>query len=74
MFIKDLKDLDNEKILELLNDAQIRYNRRFETWRITKDSSDNYFMDYWLRTMNNCKKVLERRNIKVEFINGWEMI
>lgn len=74
MFIKDLKDLDNEKVLKLLNDAQIRYNRRFEIWRITKDSSDNYFMNYYLRTMNNCKKVLERRNIKVEFINGWEMI
>ena len=74
MFIKDLKDLDNEKILELLNDAQMRYNRRFEIWRITKDSSDNYFMNYYSRTMNNCKKVLERRNIKVEFINGWEMV
>lgn len=74
MFIKDLKDLDNEKILELLNDAQMRYNRRFDLWRITKDSSDSYFMDYYSRTINNCKKVLERRNIKVEFINGWEMI
>ncbi len=74
MFIKDLKDLDNEKVLELLNDAQMRYNRRFDLWRITKDRSDNYFMDYYLRTMNNCKKVLERRNIKVEFINGWEMV
>lgn len=74
MFLKDLKELDNEKVLELLNDAQERYNRRFEIWRITKDKSDSYFMDYYLRTMNNCKKVLERRNIKVEFINGWEMI
>lgn len=74
MFIKDLKDLDNEKILELLNDAQMRYNRRFDLWRITKDSSDSYFMDYYSRTINNCKKVLERRNIKVEFINGWEMV
>lgn len=74
MFIKDLKDLDNEKILELLNDAQMRYNRRFDLWRITKDRSDSYFMDYYSRTINNCKKVLERRNIKVEFINGWEMI
>lgn len=74
MFIKDLKDLDNEKILELLNDAQMRYNRRFDLWRITKDKSDSYFMDYYSRTINNCKKVLERRNIKVEFINGWEMI
>lgn len=74
MFIKDLKDLDNEKILKLLNEAQMRYNRRFETWRITKDSSDNYFMNYYSRTIENCKKVLERRNIKVEFINGWEMI
>ena len=74
MFLKDLKELSNEKILELLNEAQERYNKRFDIWRITKDSTDNYFMEVHLRTINNCKKILARRNIKVEFINGWEMI
>jgi hypothetical protein len=74
MFLKDLKELSNEKILELLNEAQERYNKRFDIWRITKDSTDNYFMEVHLRTINNAKKILARRNIKVEFINGWEMI
>ena len=74
MFLKDLEKLDNEKVLDLLNDAQKRYNKWFEIWRITKDRADDYFMEYNLRTMNNCKKIFERRNIKVEFKNGWEMI
>ena len=74
MFQKDLYNLDNKKILELLNDAQQRYNKRFDIWRITKDKTDDYFMSYHLRTMNNCKKILAKRNIKVDFINGWEVI
>lgn len=74
MFLKDLRKMTNEKILESLNDAQQRYNRRFEIWEYTKDATDSYFMNVYLRTINNCKKVLAERNLKVEFINGWEVI
>ena len=74
MFLKDLRKMTNEKILESLNDAQQRYNRRFEIWEITKDATDSYFMNTYLRTINNCKKVLAERNLKVEFINGWEVV
>ena len=74
MFIKYLKDKTNEELLKILNDAQRKYNQRCELYFITKDRTDDYFMNCHLRTMNNCKKVLARRNIKVDFINGWEIV
>lgn len=74
MYLKDLRKMDTDKILKELNDAQTRYNRRFEIWKYTKDTTDNYFMNVYLRTINNSKKVLAERNLKVEFINGWEVI
>ena len=73
MFLKDLRKMSDEKILKELNDAQQRYNKSFEIWEYTRSANDSYFMNVYLRTMNNCKKVLAERNLKVEFINGWEM-
>lgn len=74
MYLKDLRKMSNEKILKSLNDAQQGYNRRFEIWEYTKSATDSYFMDVYLRTINNSKKVLAERNLKVEFINGWEVV
>ena len=74
MYLKDLRKMNDEEILKRLNNAQQSYNKRFEIWEITRSTNDKYFMDVYLRTMNNCKKVLSERNLKVEFINGWEVV
>lgn len=75
MYLKDLRKMNNEKIVESLNSAQRSYNNRFKIWEYTRNATDCYFMDVYLRTINNCKKVLAERNLKVEFTyKGWEVV
>jgi len=75
MNLKDLRKMSKETIVELLNDSQKWYNKWFDIWKYTKSVSESKRLDRYLKTINNCKRVLLERQLNVEFTNkGWEVI
>lgn len=75
MYLKDLRKMSDETIVELLNDSQKWYNKWFDIWKYTKSVSESKRLDRYEKTISNCKRVLLERNLKVEFTyKGWEVI
>jgi predicted nuclease with TOPRIM domain len=75
-FLKDLRKNTNEELIEKLNYSQKNYNNFFDLrykYNINEDRV-NYNLDVYLTNMNKIKKVFKERNIKIEFINGWEIV
>lgn len=75
-FLKDLRKNTNEELIKKLNYNQQWYNKYFDLMYKydVRDSSTRYSLDVYLTNMNKIKKVFKERNIKIEFINGWEII
>lgn len=74
-YLKELRKMESEKLIERLNYNQREYNKRFDIYRIDRrDSINNYFLDLFKTNMDKIKKVFKERNIEIDFINGWEMI
>lgn len=74
-YLKNLRKEDNEILIDKLNYNQQKYNKWFDIYRYDRYDRDvNYRMDTYLNNMNKIKQVFEERNIKIDFLNGWEII
>lgn len=74
-YLKNLRNENNEVLIEKLNYNQQKYNKWFDIYRYDRYDRDvNYRMDTYLNNMNKIKQVFEERNIKIDFLNGWEII
>ncbi len=75
-FLKELRKLENEKLIERLNYNQKKYNKYFDLMYKynCKDESTRHTLDVTKDNMDKIKKVFNERNIKIAFINGWKLI
>lgn len=74
--LKNLRKMESEELITRLNYNQKKYNDYFDLRYKYKcdDSSTNYYMNTYLTNINKIKKVLQERNLKINFLNGWEII
>ena len=74
-FLKNLRNEDNQSLIEKLNYNQQKYNKWFDVYRFNRhDRHTNYIMDNCLNNMNKIKQVFKERKISIDFRNGWEII
>lgn len=74
-YLKNLRNENNEALIEKLNYNQQRYNKWFDIYKYNRyDRSIKYTIDTYLNNMNKIKQVLQERKINIDFINGWEII
>ena len=74
-FLKNLRNEDNQSLIDKLNYNQQKYNKWYDIYRFDRyDRSVNYNMDTYLNNMNKIKQVFKERKINIEFRNGWEVI
>lgn len=75
-FLKILRKEENGRLIQKLNYNQVKYNNAFDLMYKynCKDESTRYNLNLYLSNMNKIKQVLEERNIKIQFLNGWEII
>lgn len=74
-YLKNLRKESNIALIDKLNYNQQRYNKWFDIYKYDRYDKDvNYRMNTYLNNMNKIKKVLQERNIKIAFLNGWEII
>ena len=74
-FLKNLRNEDNQSLIDKLNYNQQKYNKWFDIYKFDRnDISTNYIMDTCLSNMNKIKQVIKKRKINIDFRNGWEII
>ena len=74
-YLKNLRNENNEVLIEKLNYNQQRYNKWYDVYKYDRcDRSVNYYMETYLSNMNKIKQVFKERKINIDFINGWEII
>lgn len=74
-FLKDLRNEDNESLINKLNYNQQNYNKWFDIYKYNRnDKCINYNMETFQNNMNKIKQVFKERKINIEFRNGWEII
>lgn len=74
-YLKNLRNENNEALIEKLNYNQQRYNKWFDIYKyIRYDRGIKYTIDTYLNNMNKIKQVLKERNIEIAFLNGWEIV
>lgn len=74
-YLKNLRNENNEVLIEKLNYNQQKYNKWYDVYKYNRyDRSTNYYMEIYLSNMNKIKQVFKERNIEIAFSNGWEII
>lgn len=74
-FLKDLRNENNESLINKLNYNQQKYNKWFDIYKFNRnDKSTNYIMNTCLNNINKIKQVFKERKVNIEFKNGWEII
>lgn len=74
-YLKNLRNENNEVLIEKLNYNQQMYNKWFDVYKYNRyDRSTDYYMEKYLNNMNKIKQVFKERKINIDFRNGWEII
>ena len=74
-YLKNLRKESNIILIDKLNYNQQRYNKWFDIYKYNRyDRSINYNIDTYLNNINKIKQVFKERNIKITFLNGWEIV
>lgn len=74
-YLKNLRNENNEVLIEKLNYNQQKYNKWYDVYKYNRyDRSTNYNMEIYLSNMNKIKQVFKERKINIDFRNGWEII
>lgn len=74
-FLKNLRNEDNQRLINKLNYNQQKYNKWYDIYRFDRhDEYTNRIMENCLKNMNKIKQVFKERKINIEFRNGWEVI
>ena len=74
-YLKNLRNENNEVLIDKLNYNQQKYNKWFDIYKYNRnDRCINYNMETFLNNMNKIKQVFKERKINIDFINGWEII
>lgn len=74
-YLKNLRNENNEVLIEKLNYNQQKYNKWYDVYKYDRyDRCINYHMEIYLNNMNKIKQVFKERKINIDFINGWEII
>ena len=73
-YLKNLRKESNIALINKLNYNQQMYNKWFDIYKYNRyDRSINYKLDIYLNNINKIKQVFKERNIKIAFLNGWEI-
>ena len=73
-YLKNLRNENNEILIDKLNYNQQKYNKWYDVYKYNRnDRCINYNMETFLNNMNKIKQVLKERNVKIAFLNGWEI-
>ena len=74
-FLKDLRNENNESLINKLNYNQQKYNKWFDIYKCDKNEAySNRVMSNCLNNINKIKQVFKERKVNIEFKNGWEII
>ena len=74
-YLKNLRNENNEVLIEKLNYNQQKYNKWFDIYKYNRnDKCINYNMETFQNNMNKIKQVFKERKINIDFRNGWEII
>jgi lipoate synthase len=74
-YLKNLRNENNEVLIEKLNYNQQNYNKWFDIYKYNRnDKCINYNMETFQNNMNKIKQVFKERKINIDFRNGWEII
>ena len=74
-YLKNLRNENNEVLIEKLNYNQQKYNKWFDIYKYNRyDRIINYNIDTYLNNMNKIKQVFKERNTEIAFSNGWEIV
>ena len=74
-YLKNLRNENNEVLIEKLNYNQQKYNKWYDIYKYNRnDRCINYNMETFLNNMNKIKQVFKERKINIDFRNGWEII
>lgn len=74
-YLKNLRNENNDVLIEKLNYNQQKYNKWYDVYKYDRyDRSTNYYMEIYLSNMNKIKQVFKERKINIDFRNGWEII
>lgn len=74
-YLKNLRNENNEVLIDKLNYNQQKYNKWYDVYKYDRyDRSTNYYMEIYLSNINKIKQVFEERKINIDFRNGWEII
>ena len=74
-YLKNLRNENNDVLIEKLNYNQQNYNKWFDIYKYNRnDKCINYNMETFQNNMNKIKQVFKERKINIDFRNGWEII
>ena len=74
-YLKNLRNENNEILIDKLNYNQQKYNKWFDIYKYNRsDRCINYNMETYLSNMNKIKQVFKERKINIDFRNEWEII
>ena len=74
-YLKNLRNENNEVLIDKLNYNQQNYNKWFDIYKYNRnDKCINYNMETFQNNMNKIKQVFKERKINIDFRNGWEII
>lgn len=74
-YLKNLRNENNEVLIDKLNYNQQKYNKWFDIYKYNRnDKCINYNMETFQNNMNKIKQVFKERKINIDFRNGWEII
>ena len=74
-YLKNLRNENNEILIDKLNYNQQKYNKWFDIYKYNRnDKCINYNMETFQNNMNKIKQVFKERKINIDFRNGWEII
>ena len=74
-YLKNLRNENNEVLIEKLNYNQQKYNKWYDIYKYNRnDKCINYNMETFQNNMNKIKQVFKERKINIDFRNGWEII
>ena len=73
-YLKNLRNENNEILIDKLNYNQQKYNKWFDIYKYNRnDKCINYNMETFLNNMNKIKQVLHERKINIDYRNEWEI-
>lgn len=74
-FLKNLRNEDNQSLIDKLNYNQQNYNKWYDIYKFNRhDIYTNHIMNNCLNNMNKIKQVFKERKINIDFRNGWKII